>query len=295
MNIDKYLYEIIDDYKNADSEEEKSEIFKDFCSSIWGSKNKRRTYTKTIKFKVRNDLLESEIGQIFNAWSSVDYIGYKAMTKDTDWCNLIRQKINNLYTRYFDKDVILKKDYMDLLKTPYNLYYRWIKGIEMDAEELTSTIEDSIYKAEKLKSVYQKQKIEKSWEEYKMVIEKYLLKIFNNCQSIEDYEIENLTNKYIYELANEDNSYIKCFCDSLEGYMLNYQKEECYKLKRGRNKKYMRCKECGKLIEKSGNKKMYCDKCADIVEKRNAIIRKRKQRERDKMSRNRNPITQPKI
>ena len=105
MNIDKYLYEIIDDYKNADSEEEKTEIFKDFCSSIWGSKNKRRTYTKTIKFKVRSDLLESEIGQIFNTWSEVSYTGYKAMTKDTDWCSLIRQKINNLYTRYFDEEV----------------------------------------------------------------------------------------------------------------------------------------------------------------------------------------------
>lgn len=265
MNIDKYLYEIIDDYKNADSEEEKTEIFKDFCSSIWGSKNKRRTYTKTIKFKVRSDLLESEIGQIFNTWSEVNYIGYKAMTKDTDWCSLIRQKINNLYTRYFDVDVVLKKDYMDLLKTPYNLYYRWIKGAEMNADELTSIIEDSIYKATELKTVYQKQKIELSWEEYKDIIEGFLQRIFNNCKPIEDYELDNLTNIYIYELANEDNSYIKCFCNSLEGYMLNYQKEE-YGLTvpstTKQHKQYKRCKECGKLIEKTGNKKTYCEECA---------------------------------
>lgn len=258
MNIDKYLYEIIDDYKNADSNEEKEEIFEDFCSSLWSSKNKRRTYIKTIKFKVREDLLESEIGQIFNAWSVVEYTGYKAMTKDTDWCSLIRQKINNLYTRYFDEEVILRKDYMNLLKTPYNLYYRWIKGVEMNASELTTTIEDSIYKAAELKLVYQKQKMNLSWAEYKKVIEEKLIKIFNNCKSIEEYEIDNLTNKYIYEFASEDNSYIKYICDSLEGEMLKWQKKY-YGVRE--HKQYKRCKECGKMIEKTNNRVMYCKEC----------------------------------
>lgn len=263
MNIDKYLYEIIDNYKNADSNEEKAEIFEDFCSSLWSSKNKRRTYIKTIKFKVREDLLESEIGQIFNAWSVVEYTGYKAMTKDTDWCSLIRQKINNLYTRYFDEEVILRKDYMNLLKTPYNLYYRWIKGVEMNASELTTTIEDSIYKAAELKLVYQKQKMNLSWAEYKKVIEEKLIKIFDNCKSIEEYEIDNLTNKYIYEFASEDNSYIKYICDSLEGYMLNYQKEYAglYVPGSRQKKQYKRCKECGKMIEKTNNRVMYCKEC----------------------------------
>ncbi len=211
-------------------------------------------------------MLDTEIGQIFNAWSEVDYIGYKSMTKDVDWCSLIRQKINNLYTRYFDEDVILKKDYMDLLKTPYNLYYRWLKGLDMDAEELTETIEDSIYKASELKSVYQKQKMKMSWDEYKEIIESFLKKILDNCKPIEDYEIDNLTSKYIYELANEDNSYVGCFCDSLEGYMLNYQKKH-YGLTvpntKKQNKKYKRCKECGALIEITGKNTQYCQGCKD--------------------------------
>lgn len=266
MDINKYLYEIIDDYKNADSNEEKAEIFEYFCSSLWSSKNKRRTYIKTIKFKVREDLLESEIGQIFNAWSIVEYTGYKAMTKDTDWCSLIRQKINNLYTRYFDEEVILRKDYMNLLKTPYNLYYRWIKGVEMNASELITTIEDSIYKATELKLVYQKQKMNLSWAEYKKVIEEKLIKIFDNCKSIEEYEIDNLTNKYIYEFASEDNSYIKYICDSLEGYMLNYQKEDAglYVPSSRQNKQYKHCKECGKMIEiksKKDHSTRYCKEC----------------------------------
>lgn len=273
MNIDKYLYEIVDDYKNTDSEEEKTEIFKDFCSSLWSSKNKRRVYTKTIKFKVRNDLLESDIGQVFNTWSEVDYVGYKSMTKDTDWCSLIRQKINNLYTRYCDEEVILKKDYMDLLRTPRKMYYRWLNGEEINANELTRIIDDSIDKANELKDIYKKQKMNLSWNEYKKVIEEKLKKIFDRCKLIEDYEVEklsseqiNTTNKYIYDFFNEDRFYIKYICDSLEGVMLDYQKEY-YEIKRSRNEQYKNCKECGKLIKKSGNKKMYCDECAKIKKK----------------------------
>lgn len=211
---------------------------------------------------MRSDLLETEIGKIFDAWSEIDYVGYKSMTKDTDWCSLIRQKINNLYTRYCDKEVILRKDYMDLLKTSYNLYYRWTKGVDINVKELTNVIEDSIYKAAELKTIYQKQKIDLFWNDYKAIIEGFLLKIFNNCKPIEDYENENLTNKYIYEFASEDNSYIKCFCDSLESYMLNYQKEH-YGLKRGRNKKYKRCKECGDLIEITNKKDFSTKYCSD--------------------------------
>lgn len=283
MNIDKYLYEIIDDYKNANSEEEKLEIFKDFCSSIWNSKNKRRVYTKTIRFKVRNDLLESEIGQIFNTWSEIDYMGYKSMTKDSDWSSLIRQKINNIYTRYFDESVILKKDYMDLLKTPYNLYYRWIKGTDIKPDELLDIIEDSICKANELKSMYQKQKMNKPWDEYKIIIEKFLQRAFDNCKLIEDYEIENLTNKYIYELSIEDNFYIKYICDSLEGEIKKWQKTEYYEVRRSKNVRYNRCKECGKLIEIK-NKKDYSTKyCDDCKRKKRLEKYKKYNKKRDKI------------
>ena len=262
-NIDKYLYEIIDDYKHSDSDEEKDDIFKSFCSSIWSSENKRRVYTKTIRFSVRKDLLQTDVGQVFDVWSEVEYTGYKAMTKETDWCSLIRQKVNNLYTRYFDKDVILKKDYMNLLNTSKRLYYQWIDGVEIDADELTTIIDDAIDDAQKLKITYQKQKMELSWSEYKKVIEGFFQKCFDNCKLIEDYEKDS---KYcgIYDFMNEDNFYIKYFCKCLETYMKNYQKQY-YGLyvKGSKNKGYKikRCKTCGKMIKNTENKKMYCDKC----------------------------------
>ena len=223
-NIDKYLYEIIDDYKNSDSDEEKSDIFKSFCSSIWSSDNKRRVYTKTIRFTVRKDLLNTYIGQVFDMWSEIEYKGYKSMTKETDWCSLIRQKVNNLYTRYCDKDVILKKDYMNLLKIPKNLYYQWINGTDMCADELTAIIDDAIDDAEKLKTTYQKQKMNLSWNDYKKVVEGFFQRCFDNCQMIEDYEDNSKLNT-IYDFMNEDNFYVKYFCKSLESYMKNYNKE----------------------------------------------------------------------
>ncbi len=43
---DLFLYEIIEDFKQADTEELRDEIFSSFCAAIWASGNKRRTYVK---------------------------------------------------------------------------------------------------------------------------------------------------------------------------------------------------------------------------------------------------------
>lgn len=261
-NIDKYLYEIIEDYKSTNLEEEKNEILKSFCSSIWASDNKRRIYTKTIRFTVRKDLLDTDVGQVFNTWSEVEYKGYKSMSKETDWCSLIRQKINNLYTRYFDKEVILKRDYMDLLKTPKMLYYRWISGEEMSADELTTLIDDAIDESGKLRATYQKQKMDLSWNDYKKVVEEFLKKIFNNCKLIDDYEDKTKLN-HIYDFINEDNFYIRYFCKYLENEMKQWEKKY-YGVRN--HKKCKRCKLCGALIEKSHNRKEYCTNCKKKME-----------------------------
>lgn len=269
MNIDSYLYEIIEEYKEADSEKERVKIFNDFCSVLWRSKNKRRTYTKTIRFKVREDLLETDIGKVFNTWSEIEYKGYKSTTGDDDWCSLIRQKINNLYTRYFDKGVILNKEYMDVLNIPKKLYYKWIHGEEINIDELTCTIDESYKKSIELKSIYEKQKMNLSWDDYKELIEGFLRKTFDNCILIDDYEDKTkLIN--LYDFVLEDNFYIKYICKSLESYMRNYQKKY-YGLyvpsTTKQNKKFKRCKECGALIEVKGRNTQYCVKCKEIKRK----------------------------
>lgn len=248
------MYEIIEDYKSC---ENKDDIFNSFCDMIWQCDNERRVFTKTIRYAVRKDLLDTDIGKIFNCWSDVEYKGYKAMSSENDWRNLIRQKINNLYTRYFDKDVILNKDYMYLLNTPKRLYYRWLDGDETDVEELTAIIDDSIDRADKLKTTYQKQKMDLSWVKYQELIATFLRRIIDRCKLINEYE-ESKGKIRLYDFINEDGLYIRYFCKSLEGEMRKYQKQ--YYMVRD-HQKYKRCKSCGDLIENDSKNRQYCTEC----------------------------------
>lgn len=276
-----FLYEIIEEYKEANNNEEKDEIFNSFCSSIWASDNKRRTYMKTIHFKVRKDLLNTELGQVFDTWSGIEYRYYKSMTKDENWCAIIRQKINNIYTRYFDKEVILNKEYMDLLKKPKLMYFDWLSGTEMDADTVTDIIDDAIDEAERFKQRFQMEKMTLSWNEYKKVIEGFLRRCFNNCKLIGEYEDKTqIVNNY--DFITEDNFYVKYINRSLDGEIRKYQKQY-YGIRD--HKKYSRCKRCGGIIEKTGNKRLYCDDCALIKKKESN--RKADKKYKNKMRENR--------
>ena len=276
-----FLYEIIEDYKEAENNEVKDEIFNSFCSSIWASDNKRRTYMKTIHFKVRKDLLGTELGQVFDTWSGIEYRYYKSMTKDENWCSIIRQKINNIYTRYFDKEVILNKEYMDLLKKPKLMYFDWLSGSEMDADTVTDIIDDAIDEAEKLKQRFQMEKMTLSWNEYKKVIEGFLRRCFDNCKLIGEYEDKTqIVNNYDFII--EDNFYVKYINRYIDREIVQYQKKY-YGVRQ--HKKYSRCKRCGGIIEKAANKRLYCDDCALIKKKESN--RKADKKYKNKMRENR--------
>jgi hypothetical protein len=273
-----YLYEIIEDYKEAGSEEEKDKIFKSFCSSIWSSNNKRRIYTKSIKFNVRKDLLETDLGQVFNTWSSVDYKYYKSMTKDENWCSFIRQKINNIYTRYFDKEIILSKEYMELLKTPKHLYFQWIESVnDMGADTVTATIDNAIQESIYIKEKLQRQKMELPWENYKELIERFLLRCFNNCKLIGEYEDKTkLLSRF--DFLTEDNFYVRYINRSLDGEIRKYQKQY-YNVRD--HKKYKRCEMCGVIVEKANKhdySTKYCSNCKNEAIRNQTKIRVQKYR-----------------
>lgn len=254
-----YLYEIIEDYKSAATKQEQDEIFRSFCALLWTNGNKRRTYSKAIRFTVRKDLLETDIGKIFDAWSAIEYTGYQAVSKETDWCSLIRQKINNLYTAYFDKKVILQRDYTSLLHTPMRLYYQWAAGAQTNADALLSAINNAMQEAKVKKEQYQKQKMDLSWNAYKKVIEGFFKKILKNCKQIDDYEsCASVSFFNPYDFINEDHFYIRYFCVSLEQELAKWQKQY-YGLRD--HKQYQRCCLCQNLMERTGRNHKYCPVC----------------------------------
>ena len=255
---DLYMYEILADYKNAKNIEEKNEIFNEFCNLIWSSNNDRRVYKKDITFKINDSLLPTDIGQIFNKWINITYIGYKRVSKETDFVNLIRQKINNIYTNMFDTRVILNKEYMDLIKTPKNLYYQWKNGRVFSESELTELIDNAISESIKIKEKYAKQKMKLKWKNYKMEVEKCFRKCFDNYKSLDDYENGNYITLYV-DTWCEDNFYIKYFCKSLNGYFKDYQKEY-YDVKK-RDKK-SRCFKCGSLFKQEYCNQRLCNECS---------------------------------
>lgn len=266
---DKYLYEIIEDFKLA-GPAEGAEIFRAFCSHIWACDNKRRVYTKSIKYKVNKNLLDSELGILFDTWSNIEYTYYKSMTKEEDWRYLIRQKINNIYTRYFDPEVILNKEYMELLKTPKKLYYKWLSGTAMEPASVAEQILTAVNNAAAVRKQYQKEKMVLSWGNYKKVTEDFLFHCFHNCIPIDEYEQKPDAMSPL-DFLTEDHYYVGYFCRCLDGEIKKWQKKY-YGIPQSSRRGYKRCKSCGALIEKGGNKKMYCDACR----KRNYLSRYKK-------------------
>ncbi len=272
-----YLYEIIEDYKNAPSETEKNDIRDSFLSFIRDCPNKRRTYTKSIRFKIREDLLETPIGQVFREYSNIGYRYYKALSKYRDWRSLIRQKINNLYTRYFDSEVILEKEFMELIGTPKRLYCQWLKELASsktafppdspdaagpavsgwDAASLSKRLEKAMADSLIVKERLRREKMKLSWEEYQNLTDGFLKKCLDNCKTPDEYGGGGAP---ILDFLTEDNYYVKYICRSLDAYIKNYQKSY-YNLKRGKNIRYKRCRGCGALIENDARNRQYCPSC----------------------------------
>lgn len=283
MNETMFLYEIIEDYKDACSQEEKDEIFAAFCAAVWSCGNKRRIYTKTIRFRVPENLLCTEAGKVFDAWSEVEYTSCKSMTKEDDWRPILRQKINNLYTRYFEKDVILDKEYMNLLKTPKRLYYEWTSGIDMEAQSITDFIDDAMDRAAKTKTRLQMEKMSLTWNDYKKTVENFLRTGLETCKLIEDYEDTSRLSGCL-DFLTEDHFYTAYLCRTLEHRFRNYQKAY-YHLKRGHGIRYTRCTQCGAMIEKTNNRVKYCKDCYRQVNRADAAARMRKYRSQDEKRR----------
>ena len=76
---------------------------------------------------------------------------------------------------------------------------------------------------------------------------------------------------------NEDNFYIKYFCNRLEGNMRDYQKHY-YGLKYSSRKGYKRCNDCGGLFEFRAKNQKRCIDCQKKYNRKNKTEKQRKYR-----------------
>lgn len=250
-----YLYEIMEDYKES-SPMKRQEIFQAFCSTLWTCDNKRRTYQKNIHFHVKRELLTQDIGKLFLSYSKIPYQYYKSTTTDTHWYSIIRQKINNLYTRYFDSNIILTKEYMDLIKTPKKLYYQWISGNESTVATVSASILEALSTSFLLKEQLQKEKMTLSWEDYKKEVEHFLFRCFEHCKLIAQYDGPVHLPAQL-DCISEDHYYVSYINHCLDGELRKWQKQY-YHLPQNTRKSYSRCMDCHALYIKKSNNQSRC-------------------------------------
>lgn len=254
-----YLYEIIEDYREAVSREEQERIFRSFLTLVWASPNKRTAYTKYIRFKVRADRADTELGKLFSAWAVTQYQYCRPVTGDGAWQAILRQKINNLYTRYFDREVILSREYMDLLRTPKRLYYEWISGVEMEAASVSGILLEASGRAAMVRERLQREKLPLTWGQYKEMVEGFLYRCFENVKLIDEYEDKSSVASRL-DFHTEDHFYVRYFCKCLDGEVKNWIKRKSGAPLHSR-KGYRHCKICGLLIAKTNNRSLYCKTC----------------------------------
>lgn len=267
--MELYMYEILEDYQLAESNAQKEELFASFCQMIWESPNQRTIVDKPITFRVKRRLLGTELGQIFSSYSSISHPVCPTSTKNTDFASLIRQKLNNLYTRYFDDTVCCRKEYLNLLRYPKKLYFQWETSLRDETvpwtfspQALATHLEEHLAKAQQLKETYARETMQLSWHEFQNVAESYFRRLFEHYKPLDEYQ--NSQELTLYAGAwNEDNFCIRYFCRGLDGYFKNFQKTYygLYNANSRRGVTYGRC-TCGNLFlqNRQHNRKL-CDNC----------------------------------
>lgn len=277
-NIDgKYLYEVLDDYKTSENQDE---IFRCFIDKIWHSSNTRQIYTKYIRFTMLPEIVDTDVGQVFYNYVNIPYIASKTMTRNTDYISLIRQKINNIYNNYCEPRLCTRKDYMELLHMPKTTYYRWEKyHDENDIDDLANRIKENLNKAQELKNQYSKQKMKLTWKQFKPFVEEYLRRGFNNYISLDEFENKE---QFVLDtdLWTEDNFVIRYLCRCLQNGIKDYQKKYYGLYRKGKRSKLKikRCIDCGELfwVKNKDNQTVRCAECQHKRDKENQNRRYKK-------------------
>lgn len=263
-----FLWELIEDYKAVESDEEKDQIFNTFCDMVWNCPEPQKLQNRNVEYTVNSDLMKTDLGKEFYKYERIKYQTTKRETDSLRWECLIKQKINNLYATYVDRNLCVSTEYSAQIHVPKRLYFEYRANPEAfpyTAEEVGTKIREALERAARLRYYGAQRKPTVEYNEFKTLCTGWMRKCFENCILLDSYD----ESSDYYEADSEDNFYVSYICKSLEGYVKNW-KVEWFGIKRQRNKyKIVYCERCGKPFTqlRKTNKRMYCDSCRKIVEK----------------------------
>lgn len=259
------IFDIVEDYNDpSTTAEEKDIIFEELKNRIWKCGNYRTTVKKKITYKICNKIASMpEYTEIFSKYTEMEYTSYRHTSKRVGWENLIRQKINNIYSFNFDKNIMTDKRYKDLMYLPKHLYYDVVEGADYTPEYIQQKIDNGLSEANKLLIKNRNSKITLAWKEYIVIVNNYLRRILDNCQTEFDYDQTHPRDNYFEREWNADKLYVKYFCKSLECYFRNFKYEiSGLSVPSSRTKNnYKTCQKCGKLFIVNSNSQKFCKNC----------------------------------
>jgi hypothetical protein len=219
-----FLYNVFEDYLYSQFESEKNEIARAFFDTLWSVPNDIQIYDVPISYCLL-DRLNDEERSVFSPYNTITYTTHKSFSKNMNAWYLLRQKINNIYVLRCDRRVCNHRDYISTLEIPKKLYYQYIeKNTSLSLSEIKTEIDNSISKSERLLKQYINQKLKISWDEFKIIVERFLLKCISNYIPIDQNKKNNRIHVNV-DCWPEDNYIIKYLSKSLDGYMKNFNKE----------------------------------------------------------------------
>lgn len=191
----------------------------------------------------------------------IPYLVARTSTTEKDGWSLLRQKVNNLYSRYCDADIITSREHRDAVFAIKSLYFAWRRGeIFLTVDELKNKIAEAKQKAEVIRQTAAREKMRLSWEEYQFKVEEFLLRCMENYKPIA------ASGTFTVEVSywSEDNYCVRYLCRCLDGYMKN--EYNVYTGNRVSKKRYKTC-SCGRPFVVRGKNHKYCLVCKETKHK----------------------------
>lgn len=252
------INDIVSLYKIS-NEEKKKNVVEKFIKLIWKSPCEYRSIESKIQFEIDDTKVDEGLFDILCKYSDLKYkrIKSKYRPEEMSPIDYIRVHINNSYAFLFDERVYATKEYVYNLLQPRDAYFKYIQG-KITREELLFRLEEF-----EVKNVNNRKKYKLSWNEYKKMIDSYILRIFENIKSVDqilnEIEFEHQVNKEDFDYDNILISYINnCITGYLRHYIRQFEEKEDVL-------KY--CVVCGKEIE-GGNRKKYCCECFEMYRRK---------------------------